>query len=342
MSIAQVVPNDDEMGKGGVNIADARVSASSRIRAQGSIIHTQISKTITQISKAIKRNKALLAKAELYGMAFLSISDMASDIVMSVRYYQSDKLSYALGTLVCVLINLVVQSFQTFASHPLGSQVKEQIIVWSLLKPAVDAHRVASKADAEKGARIEVLAEMSGARVIELVAESIPGTIIQAMAMFSVNGDSSFTPVLSLSSSILTSAFISAQLSYEWDASEQQRVEEPVFYGYLPKSLKWSAFALFNLLLISIFNLILRTSALVILSQKSAYTTMAVFGGELALFFVVKIARGDFTSWVPIAGCPGVIASFTMRLFIKVAVDWTACAQFRHQQEGETHRGSMP
>ena len=39
---------------------------------------------LSQISRAVASNSQLLAKAELYFTAFLSMSDMASDIVMVV------------------------------------------------------------------------------------------------------------------------------------------------------------------------------------------------------------------------------------------------------------------
>ena len=113
------------------------------------------------------------------------------------------------------------------------------------------------------------------------------------MAIFST-GDFSATPVVSLTSSLLTSAFISAQLSHEWDASEEQRQKEPAFYGYLPSSLRWRGFTLLQLFLVASFNLVIRALSFVILSQRSSSAVMIVFGGELALYFMVKILRGDF------------------------------------------------
>ena len=113
------------------------------------------------------------------------------------------------------------------------------------------------------------------------------------MAIFST-GDLSATPVVSLTSSILTSAFISAQLSHEWDASEENRQIQPAFYGYLPSGLKQRGFTLLQLFLVATFNLVIRALSFVILSQRGTSTVMIVFGGELALYFVVKILRGDF------------------------------------------------
>ena len=126
-----------------------------------------------------------------------------------------------------------------------------------------------------------------------LLSPSLPGTIIQAMAIVST-GDFSATPVVSLTSSILTSAFISAQLSHEWDASEENRQHEPAFYWYLPSGLKQRGFTILQLFLIATFNLVIRALSFVSLAQRSTSAVMMVFGGELALYFLVKILRGDF------------------------------------------------
>jgi hypothetical protein len=84
--------------------------------------------------------------------------------------------------------------------------------------------------------------------------------------------------LLSLSSSVVFSAFISAQMSYEWDASDEKRKAEPEFYGYLPTSRTARWFALLQLFFLAAFNLLLRSISFVILAQMSTSTVMVVFG----------------------------------------------------------------
>jgi hypothetical protein len=110
---------------------------------------------------------------------------------------------------------------------------KEQAIVFSLLKPGVDAHRVASHTEQDVMDVADSKMEMSIIKVIELVVESLPGTVIQMFAINSEQGDASVIPVLSLASSIGTSAFISTQMAYEWDSDKDKRVSGLSFYGYL-------------------------------------------------------------------------------------------------------------
>ena len=118
---------------------------------------------LSQLSRAIASNSHFLAKAELYFTAFLSRSDMASDIVM-------------------------------------------------------------------------VVSQSSGAWLACLQCWGCD----------------------SLTSSILTSAFISAQLSHEWDVSEEKRRDDPGFYGYLPSSLKRRCFVMLQLFLLTTLPFVLR------------------------------------------------------------------------------------
>ena len=53
---------------------------------------------------------------------------------------------------------------------PLDKQVKEQAIVWTLIKPGVDAHRVA-KAQTQEGVIADTRSEMTTIRVVEMVTE---------------------------------------------------------------------------------------------------------------------------------------------------------------------------
>eukprot|EP00518_Triparma_eleuthera_P004986 CAMPEP_0182456670 /NCGR_PEP_ID=MMETSP1319-20130603/2461_1 /TAXON_ID=172717 /ORGANISM="Bolidomonas pacifica, Strain RCC208" /LENGTH=149 /DNA_ID=CAMNT_0024654979 /DNA_START=71 /DNA_END=520 /DNA_ORIENTATION=+ len=123
----------------------------------------------SQISKAIASNAQLLAKAELYFTAFLSMSDMISDIVMVVRYYRNNEMSYAVASVICIGLNLMLQSLAVFNTKPLDKQMKEQAIVWTLVKPGVDAYRVATKSQTQEGDAVDARAEMTGIRAAEMV-----------------------------------------------------------------------------------------------------------------------------------------------------------------------------
>ena len=58
-----------------------------------------------------------------------------------------------------------------FFTKPPDKQVKEQAIVWTLVKPGVDAYRVATKAQTQAGHKTDARTEMSAMRVAEMVTE---------------------------------------------------------------------------------------------------------------------------------------------------------------------------
>ena len=66
-----------------------------------------------------------------------------------------------------------------------------------------------------------------------MFAEAIPGVIIQLSAILS-DGQVSSAAFVSLAISALTTGFISASISYDWDTDVKRRELSPEFYGYVP------------------------------------------------------------------------------------------------------------
>ena len=96
--------------------------------------------------------------------------------------------------------------------------------VWSLVKPGFNAWRVASKSQKETGAIFSAMEEFTFDKSTELVAEAIPGTLIQLTAIVRTGmGATSTTAYFSFFFCIFTSSFTSALLSWDWDSSKVQR-----------------------------------------------------------------------------------------------------------------------
>lgn len=81
----------------------------------------------------------------------------------------------------------------------------------TFVKPGVDVYRVITKQKIALNALVNPASEMVLCKRFELFAECIPGALIQAMAFVS-NGEHSAISILSLTSSILTAAFISTSI----------------------------------------------------------------------------------------------------------------------------------
>ncbi|GMI44330.1 hypothetical protein TrCOL_g754 [Triparma columacea] len=283
-------------------------------------------------------DKQKLAKAKLFFAAALSIGDLVTDIMMIVQYFQTRSLwGYAWASLGSLLINLTLQALATFAQNkakPWQRQAKEQFFVWSLVKPGVDAWRVASGIAQEEGQAVNAQTELTANKSIELVAEAIPGTLIQLSAILMSESKPTRSAHFSFAFCILTAAFTSAITSWDWDLNKENRKSVRSFYGYIPSNVNGKMKVFASLYFLSAFNLLTRSFACVLFYIKSGISEVAtLLGGELLIYFVIKGFRRDLWYWVPIYGGFGVFISWIFRWVIKVIVDWTAVVQFRHPNE---------
>ena len=142
---------------------------------------------------------------------------------------QTEFASATLGTIACSLFFQVV--IVTSVYHKAGFLIlfREIFYVLTFTKPGVDVHRVASNAKQLPLATIAPKIELVVLRGVELFAEVIPSTVIQAMAF--EKGHNTNVAILSLLSSIPTAAFISASISIEKDIDSENRSWSDGFYG---------------------------------------------------------------------------------------------------------------
>ena len=170
--------------------------------------------------------------------------------------------------------------------------------------------------------------EFTGGKIAELIAEAVPGTIIQIAAILKAGLKASNTARFSLAFCILTAAFTSAVLSWDWDMSKERRKELPSFYGYVPRDAIGKIKVFLSLYCLSLFNLFVRAFACVLFVFEGGIAKVGMlFGGELLVYFMIKAIRRDLWYWMPIYGVAGVFVSFMMRWVIKVTADWTAVVQ---------------
>ena len=166
------------------------------------------------------------AKIRLFVAAGLSMGDLSTDVLMMIEYFMAGQAKYGYATLMSLLVNLAFQSTFTFIQNkqkPWKRQLKEQIYTFSLMRPAVDAWRVASDSAHEEGHVFDALTEFTGNKICELIAEAIPGTMIQLSAIFNSDSQTSKTALFSLLFCVATAAATSAMLSWDWDVNEDNR-----------------------------------------------------------------------------------------------------------------------
>ncbi|GMH97957.1 hypothetical protein TrST_g4440 [Triparma strigata] len=81
-------------------------------------------------------------------------------------------------------------------------------------------------------------------------------------------------------------------------------------------------------------SMVFLKSMLVIgLGQKSWIYAFSYIAFDLLVYLAQKIMRRDYTIWLPIKGCWGVVLSGMFRVIIKLISDFTGCIHFRHPYE---------
>ena len=121
-------------------------------------------------------------------------------------------------------------------------------------------------------------------------------------------------------------------MAYDWDSAHEAG-ETHVFYGYLPHGLRRKVFCLMCMFIMSTLNLVVRAMMCVNFAQKGIPVLFAVLGGEVAAYYIYKLARRDLTYWFPVYGLWGFFSMIFGRLLAKIMMDWTSCPQLRHPKE---------
>ena len=75
------------------------------------------------------------------------------------------------------------------------------------------------------------------------------------------------------------------------------------------------------------------SAAMLMLVQKRYFVLYTGMAGEMALYLLQKVLRGDFYYWLPIDGALGLFVSLIMRVLAKTIADFTGVIHFRGPQE---------
>jgi len=110
------------------------------------------------------------------------------------------------------------------------------------------------------------------------------------------------------------------------------RKNMPSFYGYIPNGGSRTAIFGFMMLNSALLLLIRSFSAAMLMLVNKRYLVVYL-AGDMALYLLLKVARGDFHYWIPVDGALGLFVSLLMRLSVKAITDFTCVIQFRHPGE---------
>ena len=263
--------------------------------------------------------------------AGLSIMDMATDIFVILRYMGMEETkgygSVLLGMIVaCMAIQLLVVFAQN-RKTPV-KMLRETMIVLTGLKPGFDAYNVVSGKEADEHSIVDAKSELVAVKGIEMVCESIPGCLLQLFVILK-SGERSRRALASVAVSALTTGFISASISFDYDVDPQKRKEAPEFYGYIPNDGKRTAIFGAMVLNSTLLLLVRSLSAAMLMLVKKRYFVVYM-AGDMGAYLVQKVLRGDFYCWLPIDGAIGLFASLLLRVVAKTITDFTGLIHFRH------------
>jgi hypothetical protein len=257
--------------------------------------------------------------------AVFSIGDMASDAVQIVALFLAGQSLRAVALLAMIVMNLAAQAlFVILQNARLGWRVVlwELSFVFSLLKPAIDAVRVARGDERVDGAPFDPLVEMVLCKCSEMTFESIPGGLAQAIFLLD-GGDWTTSAVVSVCLSCISTAFTVTTMDFDLDTNKGRRSKNPEFYGYIPDT-SAGHFIIFTLLfLYHSAHTLGNTFSMALLAQTSWVWLVAYLLADHCGLILYKLTRGDLFYWIPGLG---VLLSMLERFGTKVIVDFTGCA----------------
>jgi hypothetical protein len=176
-------------------------------------------------------------------------------------------------------------------------------------------------------------------KVIELLAESIPGVVIQIAAILATiqEGEESAgvgASWLSLITSGFSAGLISAMISYDYDTDPIKRETSPLLYGYIPAKSRNRMLAFSSMVLFSAGMLYIRCTIVVLLGSIHKRWSFLYIFGDLVLHLLIRFARDDIWHWLSLGSTAmDFLGSIIIRSITKLVMDFSSLVHFRSPLE---------
>jgi hypothetical protein len=287
--------------------------------------HIWLRPMLQTIAKRRAETATLGLKLRLAVGAAFSIGDMASDAVQIVAMFLAGQSLRAFALLAMIAMNLAFQALAVIlqTAH-LGwrAVLWELSIVLSLLKPAIDAIRVAGGHERVEGAPMDPLVEQAIGKASEMTFESIPGGLAQAIFLLD-GGDWTTVAVFSVCLSCISTAFTTTNIAFDLDTDKGKRQLNPKFYGYVPGTSAGRFWVFMLLFLYHSAHALGNTFSMAVLARTNWLWLVAYLLADHCGLLLYKLARGDLVYYVPGLGVP---LPLIARFVVKVIVDFTGYA----------------
>ena len=170
--------------------SDSKVGVDEWFKAHPALVeferrHKFFRSFVYAIAKRKLRSSDWSATGKLVFGAALSTFDTISDVLMIIKYTAEGRTGFAKVLLASIATTLALQLFIVYIQtrKKPSAMVKEVAITVLLLKPAVDAWRVAVGKEEEDYHTFDPKVENMISKIIELFGESLPGAVIQMYAL---------------------------------------------------------------------------------------------------------------------------------------------------------------
>ncbi|GMI34739.1 hypothetical protein TeGR_g9959 [Tetraparma gracilis] len=281
----------------------------------GIAIHTYIFKypALEELAAEYKWFKPMLgAIAEelmgmvLYGVkaraavaAAVSTSDMVSDGVVLADYFRTGRTGFGHALVGTIGANMLLQLVLTWVQTRGLKKGRAKMIALEIFatftctKPGLDAWRVASGAEQLSGAPFTPLQAMGYAKAAEVATESVPGLVLQLVAVLMDSAENRTKRALvSIVISAASTGLMGAQVWHDANADPGQRQRNPRWIGMVPDQARGKAFAV--ALVMCSLQALAKGGATALLAVTNIKWMGAFVGVDLGLYVSYKLARRDF------------------------------------------------
>ena len=206
----------------------------------------------------------------------------------------------------------------------------EMMFVICMVKPALDAMRVANGDTQDVNAMVGPQTELVFTKCVEMFAESIPSSVLQMYALLGSDNVSAIA-VGSIVSSAMAISFASTTMSVDTDCDPSKRLLAPKSYGYVPDMNRLLVFLV--MAMTTTFQVLMKLLACSLMLRWSILWFFLYAGGDMSLYFLYKIVRGDLRYWFSLPNAMSWITSFIVRMAVKTICYFTLVVHFRHPFE---------
>jgi len=166
-------------------------------------------------------------------------------------------------------------------------------------------------------------------KCIDMFCESIPSSVLQTYALLDAKSGISSRAVSSIVVSAVSIAYSSTMISSSFDTSPLRRSETPQFYGYFPDDGR--LIVTVCMIFMTTGHVLMKVIASALFFRLSSLWLMLYMAGDMGLFFLYKIARGDLKHWMVLPDAFSFFLTILNRVVTKTIADYTLIVQFRRK-----------